>query len=122
MSWHANSLNKAYRDQKLESEGRREQGFIGPRSKEITNALAADLMNSGIGESEISIGQVATQAAGYRTRAYQWDLVVVRSGVPVAVVDWKLLGSPHNFNNRLDELVPHQATFARSTTWRSRSS
>jgi len=107
MAVDAISLSNLFRDQRSASRLQPQGGSLNfiPDSKKITEALAADLTSSGIDATAIKIGEAATESAGYRLRPYQWDLVIVESGVPTAVVEWKKLIHPNNFNNRLDEIV-----------------
>ena len=107
MTVHASSIDSLFRSLNSTSERQYGRGalHLAADSRKITEALATDLIASGIDPAAIKVGEVATESAGYRLRAHRWDLVIIKDGVPAAVVEWKTISHPANFDNRLDELV-----------------
>ena len=108
MAARATSIDSIFRDVRSASErqhGRGMLNLVGINGQKITEALAADLIAAGIDSTTVKVGQVVTESAGYRLRARQWDLVIIKGGIPAAVVEWKILRHPQNIDNRLDELV-----------------
>lgn len=76
-------------------------------SPRVTEALAADLIASGIDPAAIRIEENVSEQAKYRVSPYRWDMVLVSQGIPVVVIEWMMLSSSSlkNYNNRLDGIV-----------------
>lgn len=73
--------------------------------RSINEALANDLIAAGVDASSVRAESAAAESAGYRISALRWDLVIVTEGVPSVVIEWSSIGSPNNYNNRLDQIV-----------------
>jgi hypothetical protein len=103
----SDSIDRAYRQIRAASEQQHGRGTLSlvPNYKYLTEALAADLVASGVEESAIKFDERATETAGYRIGAQRWDLVLVRNGIPAAVIEWKVLRHGRNLSNRLDEII-----------------
>ena len=107
MTARATSLDRVFRGLRSASERQHGRGalFLRDGGHKITEALITDLIASGIDPAAIKTEQAVTESAGYRLRAYRWDLVIIKNGVPAAVIEWKILGHANNFNNRLNEIT-----------------
>lgn len=74
-------------------------------SHSINKALADELIAAGVDAASVRAESAAAESPGYRISSRRWDLVIVSEGVPSVVIEWATIGSPKNYNNRLDEIV-----------------
>lgn len=100
----ANELSAAVREWRAARASKGNPSSFGS-SRRVTEALAGDLACAGVDPADLLVEQRASESARYRLSSHMWDLVLISKGIPVAVIEWKALGSSHNYSNRLDELL-----------------
>jgi hypothetical protein len=73
-------------------------------AKRLTEALAADLISSGIDPAAIR-EEATAGSTRYRLRSYRWDLAIIGGGIPRVAIEWARVRYPSDINARLDEVL-----------------